>query len=51
MWMDVCVLMNQGASSGQMSIISVDTAVGAEVSIQTFGVIDVGMLTQLVLLI
>ena len=46
----VCALMNLGASSGQMSIIPVDTAVGAEVSIQTFGVIGVGMLTLLAFL-
>ena len=43
--MGVCILMNLGASSGQMSIIPVDTAAGAEVNIQTFGVMDVGMLT------
>ena len=45
--MGVCVLMNLGASSGQMHIIPVDTAVGAEVIIQTFGVIGVGMFTLL----
>ena len=45
--MAVCVLMNLSASSGQMSIIPVDTAVGAEVSIQTFGANGVGMLTLL----
>ena len=44
-WTSVCVLMNLGASSGQMSIIPVHTAIGAEVSIQTFGEIGVGMLT------
>ena len=49
--MGVCVLMNRGASSGQMSIIPIDTAVGAEVSIQTFGAIGVGMLTLLAFLI
>ena len=43
--------MNLGASSGQMSIIPVDTAEGTEVSIHTFGAIDVGMLTLLVFLI
>ena len=47
----VCVFMNLGASPGQMSIIPVDTAIGAEVSIHTFGAIDVGMLTLLVFLI
>ena len=50
-WMGICVLMNLGVSSGQMSIIPVDTAVGAEVSIHTFGAIDVGMLTLLAFLI
>ena len=50
-WMDACVLMNTGASSGQMSIIPVNTAVGAKVSIQTFGAIGVGMLTLLAFLI
>ena len=49
--MGVCVLIKLGASTGQMSVISVDTAVDAEVSIHTFGVIDVGMLTLLACLI
>ena len=49
--MGVCVLMNVGASSGQMPNIPVDTAVGAEVSIHTFGANDVGMLTLLAFLI
>ena len=49
--MGVCVLMNLGASSGQMSIIPVDTAAGTEINIQTFGAIDVGMLTLLAFLI
>ena len=49
--MGVCVLMNLGASPGQMSVILVDTAAGAEVNIQTFGVICVGMLTLLAFLI
>ena len=49
--MGACVLMNLGASSGQISVIPVDTDVGAEVSIQTFGTIDVGMLTLLAFLI
>ena len=48
--MGVCVMMNLGVSSGQMSIIPVETAVGAEVNIQTFGVIGVGMLTLLAFL-
>ena len=43
--------MNLGASSGQMSIIPVDPAVGAEVSIQTFWAIGVGMFTLLAFLI
>ena len=47
MWMGVCVLMNLGASSEQMSIIPVDTAVDVGVSIQTFGANDVGMLMLL----
>ena len=41
--MGVCVLMNVGASSGQMGVIPVDTAIGAEFSIQTFEAIGVGM--------
>ena len=45
--MGVHVLMNLGASSGHMSIIPVDTAAGAEVSIHSFGAIDVWMLTLL----
>ena len=51
MWMGVCVLINLGAASGQMSIISVNITVGAEVSIHTFGVIGVGILTLLAFLI
>ena len=51
MWIGVCGLMNLGAFSGQMSIIPVDTTVGAEVSIHTFGAIGLGMLTLLVFLI
>ena len=43
--------MNLGASSGQMSIIHVDTLAGTEANIQTFGVIAVGMLTLLAFLI
>ena len=49
--MGVCILMNLVVSSGQMSVIPVDTAAGAEVNIQTFGVIDAGMLTLLTFLI
>ena len=51
MWMGVCVLMNLGAFSRQMSVIPVNAAVGAEVSIQTFAAIGVGMLTLLAFLI
>ena len=47
--MGVCILMNLGASSGQMTIIPVDT-VGAEVNIHTFGAIGVGMITLLAFL-
>ena len=49
--MGVYVLMNLGVSSGQMSIIPVDTAVDAKVSIHTSGTIGVGMLTLLAFLI
>ena len=51
MWMGVCVLMNLGASSGQIIIIPFDTAVGAEVHIHTLGAIGVGMVALLVFLI
>ena len=51
MWMGVCILMNLGASSGQIIIIPVDTTLGAEVSIHKFGVIGVGMVALLVFLI
>ena len=51
MWMGVCVLINLGASSGQMRVIPVGTAVGAKVSIHIFGAIGMGMLTLLVCLI
>ena len=49
--MGVCVLMNLGATSGQIIIIPVDTTVGAEVSIQTFGAIGVVMVELLMFLI
>ena len=49
--MGVCVLMNVGASSGQIIIIPVNATVGAEVSIHTLGAIGVGMVTLLVFLI
>ena len=51
MWMGVCILINLGASSGQMSITPVNTTVGAEVSIHTFGAIGMGMLILLAFLI
>ena len=50
MWMGVCVLMNLGASSGQIIIIPGNTAVGTKVSIHTFGAIVVGMAALLVFL-
>ena len=43
--------MNLGDSLGQMSITPVDTAVGVEVSIHTFGAVGVGMVTLLAFLI
>ena len=51
MWMSVFVLVNLGASLGQIIIIPGDTAVGADVSFHTLGVIGVGMLALLVVLI
>ena len=51
MWMGVCILMNLGATSGQIIVIPGDTPVGADISIHTFGAICVGMLTLLVFLI
>ena len=45
--MGVCVFMNLGAVSREMSAIPVKPAVGAEVSIHTFGAIGVGMLSLL----
>ena len=49
--MGLCVLMNLGASLGQIIIIPVNTTVGAEVSIHTFGAVGVGMVALLVFLI
>ena len=49
--MDVCGMMDLGASSGQMSVIPDDTAAGGEVITQTFRTIDVGMHTLLAYLI
>ena len=51
MWMGVHVLLNLGASSGQIIIIPIDIVVGAEVSIHIFGAIGVGMVALLVFLI
>ena len=51
MRMGVCVLMNLGGSSGQIIIIPVNTAVGAEVSIHTLGTIVVGIVALLVFVI
>ena len=47
--MGVCVLMNLGASSGQIIVIPVNTTVSAEVSIQALGAIGVRMVALLVL--
>ena len=49
-WIGVCGMRDLGASPGQMSGFPDDTAVGGEVIIQTFGVIDIGMLTLLAFL-
>ena len=51
MWRGVCVLINLGTASGQMSVIPVNTLVGTEVSIHTFGAVGLGMFTLLVFLI
>ena len=51
MWMGVCVLMNLGVSLGEMIIILINITVGDEVSIYTFGTIDVGMVALLAFLI
>ena len=51
MCMGVCVLMNLGASSGQMRVISIGITIGTEVRIHTFGAIDVWMRTLLAFLI
>ena len=45
MWMGVCGVTDLGASPGQMIAIPEGTAVVNEVIIQTFGAMDVGMLT------
>ena len=51
MCIGICVLMNLGASSGQIIVIPVDTVVGAEASIHTLGAISVGMVALFVFLI
>ena len=50
MSMGICVLMNLGASCGQIHI-PVNTTVGAEVSIHTLGAINVGMVALFIFLI
>ena len=47
MWMGVCGVTDLGASPGQMGVIPDGTVAVGEVIIQTFGAIDVGMLTLL----
>ena len=49
--MGVCGMTDLGTSPGQMSVIPDGTAVVAEVNIQPFGAIDVGMLILLAFLI
>ena len=51
MWMGVCVLMNLGASFGQINVILVDSDLVAEVSIHRLGAIGVGMVALSVFLI
>ena len=50
MSMGICVLMDLGASSGQIIIIPANTAVAAEVGIHILGAIGVGMVALLVFL-
>ena len=50
-WMGVCGVKDLGASPGQMGVIPEGTTVVGEVIIQTFGAMDVGMLTLLAFLI
>ena len=42
--MGICVLIDPGISSGWINVNTGDAAVGAEVSIQTFGAVGVGMI-------
>ena len=51
MWIGFHSVIDLVTTSGQMRVIPVVTAEGAEVSIHTFGAIDVGMLTLLAFLI
>ena len=51
MWMGVCILMNLGASSGQINVIPVNIDLGAEVSIHTLVAIGVAMLALFIFLI
>ena len=51
MWIGVCGMMDLGAFSGKMSIIPDDNAVGGEVIIQTFGAIEISILTLMGFLI
>ena len=51
MWMGVCVLVNLGASSGQINVIPVDYNLVAEVSIHRLGAISVGMVALSIFLI
>ena len=51
LWMGVCGMTDLGASPGQLSVIPKGTAVIGKVIIQTFGAMDVGMLTLLAFLI
>ena len=48
--MGVCGVIILGASQGQMSVILASAAGGEEVTIHTFGAMDVGMLTLLAFL-
>ena len=51
MWMDVCILIDLGASSGQIIVIPVNTTVAAEVSIHTLGAIGIGLVALFIFLI
>ena len=51
MWIGFCSVMDPVATSGQMRVILVVAAEGAEVRIHIFGAIVMGMLILLVFLI